>query len=77
MIGSVVIFFYFNNYQLAFLTPGMSPLEAISRKLIRLIPKSLMYPLGLPESMISPIVITTIEAHRKVRRQEDILHTAE
>jgi hydroxyacylglutathione hydrolase len=33
--------------------------------------------LGLPENMASPIVITTIEAHRKARRHEDILHTTE
>jgi len=33
--------------------------------------------LGLPENMASPIVVTTIEAHRKAWRQEDILHTAE
>jgi hydroxyacylglutathione hydrolase len=33
--------------------------------------------LGLPENMASPIVVTTIEAHRKARRHEDILTTNE
>ena len=33
--------------------------------------------LGIPENMASPIVITTIEAHRKAWEQEDILRAAE
>jgi len=35
-------------YQLAFLTPGIKPLEAISRNWIREIPNKRMYPLGRP-----------------------------
>ena len=35
-------------YQLAFLTPGMSPADAISRNWIRLRPNWRMYPLGRP-----------------------------
>jgi hydroxyacylglutathione hydrolase len=33
--------------------------------------------LGIPENMASPIVVTTIEAHRKTSRQEDILKASE
>ena len=38
-------------YQLAFLTPGISPNEAISLKVILLIPNCLIYPLGRPVSL--------------------------
>ena len=33
--------------------------------------------LGIPENMASPIVVTTIEAHRKASQQADILTTSE
>jgi hypothetical protein len=40
-----------NCYQLAFLTPGIRPLLAISLKVTLEIPKVLMYPLGLPVNL--------------------------
>jgi hypothetical protein len=33
--------------------------------------------LGIPENMASPIVVTTIEAHRKASQQADILRASE
>ena len=39
---------YVAYYQLAFFTPGMRPLLAISRNWIRLRPKARIYPFGRP-----------------------------
>ncbi len=38
-------------YQLAFLIPGINPSEAISLKVILLIPNWRIYPLGRPVSL--------------------------
>ena len=38
-------------YQLAFVTPGILPAEAISLKVTLEIPNFLMYPLGLPVNL--------------------------
>src|SRR5690606_25367810 len=64
-IGSVVICVYLRKwffnifetflqlkfYQLAFLTPGINPLFAISLKVTREIPNVLIYPRGLPVNL--------------------------
>lgn len=51
LIGIVFLFLSFELlfHQLAFLTPGISPLRAISRKHILHKPKSLIYPLFFPQ----------------------------
>src|SRR5699024_11204860 len=48
-IGSVIIVFVLLNYQLAFLTPGISPLFASSLTHIRQIPYFLKTECGLPQ----------------------------
>ena len=59
-MGSVIVImrhsvnYYFKlpatNYQLALLTPGISPLSALSLKHIRHMPNLRRYALGLPQS---------------------------
>src|SRR5680860_10996 len=53
-IGSVTLLIFSSSlydYQLAFIIPGIKPAEAISLKLILLIPNWRIYPFGLPVSL--------------------------